>query len=375
MNITIFETYTDVVHGNSKNIYLLGQGMGTKNHTVNYLLSNHGKLSEFLDNKKLSVNIVKYPNNLGSYGKKILKQNPIKLIISLLRYNYKIYKKLKYLKPDIIHCTSTRSIISCGFASRLYGAKLVWVIQMEHSNALLDLLATMLSNHIIFIARSLMDNKSKFLKGMMESKSQVIPIGIDLDESSQKVIYNNINQTGLNVLCVASLVPDKGIHLLVDAMKDLVGKKYNIKCTFVGQEVPEHEEYITKIKREISESNLSSRIIFHGWTSDVQSVLLQSDIFVLPSKSEGLSRAILEAMFVGIPVIAFDTGALFEIIDDNVGKLMKKDTNQSISKALEFYLNDANLIRIHGQEARKRVEDEYTLGQYLENMDQFYNRV
>ena len=217
-----------------------------------------------------------------------------------------------------------------------------------------------------------MENKPKILQSFMKSKSQVIPIGIELDKGSQKVKYNDICQSGLNVLCVASLVPDKGIHLLVDGISDLLYKGYDIKCTFVGQEVPQHEEYVKNIKRAISESNLSSRIIFHGWTEDVTSFLLQSDIFVLPSVSEGLSRAILEAMFVGIPVIAFDTGALSEIVDNNVGRLMKKDSNQTISKALEFYLNDGNLIRIHGQEARKRVENQYTLRRYLENMDEFY---
>ena len=372
MNLLFFETYTDVVHGNSKNIFLLGKGMKSRNQKVTYLLSNQGKLSNFLQKEDLAVKILKYPKNLRSFGRKIFKQNPIKVISSLIGYNYRIYKYLKEIKPDIIHCTSTRSIISCGFASRIYGAKLVWVIQMEHSNTFLDFLATFLSNRIIFIARSLIDKKPYLMKKYMKSKSEVISIGIDLDENSQKKFYPNIRENGLNVLCIASLVPDKGIHLLVDSIKELIDKNYNITCTFVGQEVSEYHLYIKELKKEIDESKLTGKIIFHGWTSDVKPVLMQSDIFVLPSVSEGLSRAILEAMFVGIPIIAYDTGALSEIIDDDVGKLLKKNKSHSISRALEFYLNNIDLIKIHGLEARKRVENQYTLSQYLQNMDQFY---
>jgi glycosyltransferase involved in cell wall biosynthesis len=200
----------------------------------------------------------------------------------------------------------------------------------------------------------------------------VIPIGIDLDGDSQKKIYSEIKERGLNLLCVASLVPNKGIHLLVDAMSELIKKNYNVNCTFVGQEVSEHQEYLRSIKRQINENKLTKRIVFHGWTSDVKTLLLKNDVFILPSISEGLSRAILEAMYVGMPVIAYDTGALSEIIDENVGKLMKKDDHNSISEAVKIYLNNENLIKIHGQEARKRVENQYTLSEYLENMNQFY---
>ena len=372
MNITIFETYTDVIHGNSKNIFLLGKGMDSKGHKISYLLSNEGKLSKFLSDKGLNIKIEKYPNNLSIFGREILKQNFLKTFLSLMRFNIRIFQDFKKLKPDIVHCTSTRSILSCAFASMLYGSKLIWVIQMEHSNRLLDLLATLLSSRIIFIARSLFDKKPLILQKLMQKKSVVIPIGIDLDADCQKMIYPPIKERSLKLICVASLVPNKGIHLLVDAMKTLTNNNHNVSCTFVGQKVPEHEEYLKDIKKQIFENKLTNRITFHGWTSDVKTLLLENDIFILPSISEGLSRAILEAMYVGIPIIAFDTGALSEVVDENVGNLMQKDDVNSISKAVEVYLNNENLIKIHGQEARKRVESKYTLEKYLESMNQFY---
>ena len=372
MNITIFETYTDVVHGNSKNIFLLGRGMQSKDHNVTYLLSNSGKLSNFLESMGLSVEINDYPRNLSTFDRNILRKNPIKLAISLIKYNKIIYKRFKALKPDIVHCTSTRSILSCGFASRLYGSKLVWVIQMEHSNQLLDFFATLLSNQIIFIAESLLKNKPYLLKKAMKSKSKIIPIGIDIDKDSQKTDYITPNQKGLKILCIASLVPNKGIHLLVEAVRDLLKKNYDITCTFVGQEVPEFQQYINAIKNEIKEKQLEKKIIFHGWTSDVKPLLLRNDIFVLPSLSEGLSRSVIEAMYIGLPVIAYDTGALSEIVDKKVGILMEKESHNSLTNSLEFYLNNKNLIKIHGLEARKRVENQYTLVKYLERMNIFY---
>ncbi len=230
----------------------------------------------------------------------------------------------------------------------------------------------MLSSRIIFIARSLFDKKPFILQKLMQKKSVVIPIGIDLDDDCQKMIYPSIKERDLNLICVASLVPNKGIHLLVEAMRTLTNKNHNVRCTFVGQKVSEHEEYFKDIEKQIFENKLTNRITFHGWTSDVKTLLLENDIFILPSISEGLSRAILEAMYVGMPIIAFDTGALSEVVDENVGNLMQKDDVNSISKAVEVYINNENLIKIHGQEARKRIESKYTLEKYLENMNQFY---
>lgn len=51
---------------------------------------------------------------------------------------------------------------------------------------------------------------------------------------------------------------------------------------------------------------------------------------------------------------------------------MEKESHNSLTNSLEFYLNNKNLIKIHGLEARKRVENQYTLVKYLERMNIFY---
>ena len=375
MKLLFFESYTDVVHGNSKNIFLLGSGMQAKGHKVNYLLTNDGPLSEHLESKNMLVKIIKYPDTLNTFGRKILSKNLLLIFCHLLVYNMRVIKYLRLSKPDIIHCTSTRSVISCGLAAIFCRIKLVWVIQMEHSNYFLDFLASILSSRLIFIAKKLRDDKPKFFRTYIKSKSEIIPIGIDLEEENQKINYSDIEKEGLKILCIASIVPDKGLHILLKDVIRLVNSGKNVYCYSIGQVVPGFENYKNDLKEMIDRANLSERVFFIGWVDNIKEWIPKYDIFILPSTSEGLSRALIESMYVGLPAIVTDTGALSEIVDNNVGRLISKDKEDALYEAIEFYINNSNFIKKHGKEARRRVKDSFTLDSYLMKMDNLYANI
>ena len=61
------------------------------------------------------------------------------------------------------------------------------------------------------------------------------------------------------------------------------------------------------------------------------------DVFVLPSLSEGLSRATVEAMWMGKPVIVTDTGAMKDLVDDSVGRLIPKSDIDALATAINYF--------------------------------------
>jgi glycosyltransferase involved in cell wall biosynthesis len=97
------------------------------------------------------------------------------------------------------------------------------------------------------------------------------------------------------------------------------------------------------------------------------------DLFVMPSVSEGMSNAILEAMATGLPVLATDCGANREvIIDGKTGNLFPCDDEERLSELILNLLQDTGKRLRMGKEARKRILERFTVRRMVEEMERVY---
>ena len=119
------------------------------------------------------------------------------------------------------------------------------------------------------------------------------------------------------------------------------------------------------------EARAAKNVHFLGRKSDVLPYLQAADIFVLPSATEGLSNALLEAMSVGLPVVATEVGGALDVIEDGVsGLLVKPDMPNQLQEALSTLLENSDLRAQLGNKARATMIERYSLNQiasaYLE---------
>jgi glycosyltransferase involved in cell wall biosynthesis len=99
-----------------------------------------------------------------------------------------------------------------------------------------------------------------------------------------------------------------------------------------------------------------------GALDDVPALLRGMDIFVLPSRAEGVSNTILEAMASALPVVATRVGGNGELIAEGVsGALTVAADPLALAEAIEPYTLDAELRRRHGIAGRERVEREFSI--------------
>ena len=160
----------------------------------------------------------------------------------------------------------------------------------------------------------------------------------------------------LRVVSVANVVPRKGLLVLVEALARLPRDRWQL--TVVGS-LAMDRAYVRRVRRRVARLGLqdSVRLIGAVANRDVAAHLSDSDVLVVPSSFEGLAIAYLEAMRVGLPVIASTAGGAGEVIDDgSEGWLVAPGDVQTLASRLGRLCEDRELLARMGLAARGRAE-------------------
>ncbi|MGA8573162.1 MAG: glycosyltransferase [Desulfobaccales bacterium] len=121
---------------------------------------------------------------------------------------------------------------------------------------------------------------------------------------------------------------------------------------------------------------LGPQVLFLGQRRDIPDLLAAMDILVLPSHSEGVSLALLEAMAAGLPVIATAVGGLPEVVTDAAnGLLIPPRDPEALARALERLLADPNFARRLGEQARADMKAHYSLERLGREINEIYGEL
>jgi len=153
------------------------------------------------------------------------------------------------------------------------------------------------------------------------------------------------------VLFLGRFSPEKNCHLLVEAFEKL---NTSAKLVFAGGS--SHTDAYAKQLR----SHQSDRILFLDWVSgsDLDELLTNAALFVLPSDLEGLSLALLDAMGAGVCVLVSDIPENREVIED-AGFSFRPGNVDDLARLLGLLLSDSKLRAETGRRARQRIQDHY----------------
>jgi sugar transferase (PEP-CTERM/EpsH1 system associated) len=128
-----------------------------------------------------------------------------------------------------------------------------------------------------------------------------------------------------------------------------------------------------EVEEEIVRAGVGSQVWLAGTRGDVPDVMRGLDLFVLPSRAEGISNTILEAMATGLAVIATNVGGNAELVlPGETGALVPAGDPAAMSEAIAQYAADGALRREHGLAGRLRVESEFSLDGMVERYALLY---
>lgn len=169
-------------------------------------------------------------------------------------------------------------------------------------------------------------------------------------------------------ISVARLSPEKDFSTLLRATQIVVAQHPDFRLRIVGD-----GRERTKLEQLRDELKLDWHVEFLGERHDVPQLLAQAGFFVSSSKSEGISLTLLEAMAVGLPIVATNVGGNPEIVQDGTtGRLVPSQDPQALAAAISETLSDPSLWRIQGALGRQRVEAEFNITHMVAAYEQLY---
>jgi glycosyltransferase involved in cell wall biosynthesis len=170
---------------------------------------------------------------------------------------------------------------------------------------------------------------------------------------------------------VGSLYPVKGHRFLLEAMPDILRRFPNTGLLVIGR-----GELEVALKEQAEQLAIATNVHFLGMRQDVPRLLSVLDAFVLPSLSEGLSLALLEAMASGKPVVATRVGGNPELIDHGrTGFLIQPEDAKDLAANLVKLLTDPGMMQQFGQQAAERVREHFGLSQMVDQYRDLYARL
>lgn len=219
---------------------------------------------------------------------------------------------------------------------------------------------------VILLAEALYADVKKYVR---REDVFVCPNGIPetLDHEPMVERHNSVP----HLLFLSNLLVDKGVLVLLDALKILADKGYSFVCDFVGGETAELDA--ARFKEEVDKRGLNRLVVYAGKKyGDEKAVCFKkADIFVFPTfyHNECFPLVLLEAMEQGVPCVSTNEGGITGIIDNGkTGFLVEKRNPVQLADRVEVLLNDKKLREVMGTAGKIKFEEEFTLSKFEERM-------
>ncbi len=161
--------------------------------------------------------------------------------------------------------------------------------------------------------------------------------------------------------CVGRIVKEKGYREFLEAAILVTQKGIDATWMVVGDSLPsDRDQFGPALRQQVQKAGLADRFVFTGMTDQVPAYLALMDVFVLPSYREGFPRSILEAMAVGLPVVATNIrGCREAVVEGGTGFIVPPRDGKALAIAIERLLLSPPLREQMGRQAQRLVAERY----------------
>lgn len=297
---------------------------------------------------------------------------------------WQLIKLFKKERPDIIHLNSSKIGGLGALAGRLAGVPKIiftahnWAFNEDRnllSKALIALshwVGALLCHQIITVS---IKNAAQILNfPSLKNKITVIYNGLDIPqflnkkEARVKLSPEDVDTIWLGT--IAELHKNKGLDILLLAFKQVLARVGGLSLIIMGE--GEERENLAHL---IAKLNLTNNVKLLGRVEQAATYLSALDLFILPSRTEALPYAVLEAGAAGLPVIVSRVGGIPEIIDDEEsGLLVTAGNYKDLALAIEKLLTHKDLAKKYAKNLQNKITTEFTQKNMLDQTFALYQK-
>lgn len=229
---------------------------------------------------------------------------------------------------------------------------------------------------IVCVSRTLQEDLAR-RSPLPSRKLKLIYNGVDPSQFQKAPAVGLRTEIGVSaeatlVVSIGNIRPAKGYEYLVDAAIQMAGSDPSVHFVVVGHQ---RASLFAQLEEQASQAATEPNIHWLGFRQDVNDILQQADIFLLPSISEGFSISTVEAMMAEVPIIATRSGGPEEILSDlETGLLVPAKEPKAIVDAIHR-LRDAELKSRLVRNARNEAMNRFSLDSMLSAYTDLYKQL
>lgn len=324
---------------------------------------------EWTEKNSLIVEVV----NTAVIGKRAEKINQKTTIQDEIKRTKDIIKELKdkinEFKPQIIHLNTPCGKLGiirdflCAKIAKKNGVKLIvhyrCNIKDQLNNSVIARFYLRRLSNIADLNLVLNSSSNQYL--MQETQNNSIVIANFINEDFVIDKHKSIRDDIKVISFIGHVQRTKGILEIIDAAKYLPDITFKIAGP---------------VSNEINKIDKPNNLVFLGLLSkqEVKKLLLESDVFLFPSYTEGFANVMLEAMANGLPIIATPVGANMDIIESDGGVIVEVGDSNSIIEAINDIKSPIERSKM-SEWNLKKVKDEYTTNKVMDKLVSIYLKV
>lgn len=296
----------------------------------------------------------------------------------------KLITILKQRRVDIIHVNGSRACYYSGWAGRMLGIPVVWHVRETQKDIFLyDGLLSLLSNVIICVSKSVRSKRFERFGKITNKKINIVYNGIDTSKFSKSAKDRQyirdrffLKEDEVVFGVVGNIIPRKGQDFFLKGLARAKELKPDLsdKALFIGHHLdPSFSKMLNQLVLDL---NLKDTVLFRNYSNEITGIYSAIDIFALPSKSEGFSRSLLEAMSMSLPIVASKISEIEEAVVQGENALLVECSDIDQMAAAIIKLSEDEVLKMNmGEKNRKRAVEHFDLQSHVKAIEKIYTRL
>ncbi|NHI01398.1 glycosyltransferase family 4 protein [Oceanimonas sp. MB9] len=321
------------------------------------MVYKRGRLTEYLDQQDYEYRVMKNKTFVGN----------VSFISKVFLFFASFFDSFFFIKKngvELVHTNDLRMHYSWVFACLFSGVPHVW---HQRSESPRGVILSFFSKRLLTITEFCKSGFPPLVRG------KAIVVDDPVTTEGNKKVKCSLDASYMKVSWVGNLISQKRLDVAIRIISKLKEITPNIELHIFGEK---REPVYAEMCSLVSELKLSENVKFMGVKAPINEWLSETDVLLATAENEGMGRALIEAMLLGLPVVASDHGGHKEVIQHNVsGVLVPLENIDGYVDAILKLVKDADLRKCIVESAISYANEKYSCEKHAGSIVNIYNEV